>query len=218
LKQEKFNQFQLIPNWLKNGFMGLLQPVFRVLIALEINPNMFTTVGFFISVLSAYFFARGSLRLGGGLFILSGIFDVIDGQVARATHRVTKFGALYDSALDRYSEVIILFGIAYYFIREDLFLASVAACVALGGSIMVSYVRARAEGLGFSCKVGLMQRPERIVTLGITALIHEYVFIGGVILVALLSNFTAIQRIYHIWAAENGKKSEKLENLNDWGT
>ena len=218
MDQEKFSRFQLIPNWVKNGFLGLLQPFFRISIALEVNPNMFTTIGFFISFLSAYFFATGALRVGGALFILSGIFDVIDGQVARATNRATKFGALYDSTLDRYAEVLIFFGIAYYFIREDLLFASIAACVALGGSIMVSYVRARAEGLGFSCKVGLMQRPERITILGITALIHEYVFIGGVVFVALLSNFTAIQRIYHIWVAENGKKSQKLENLNDWGT
>ena len=203
----------ILPDWLRNGFLKIMQPIIDVFIKAEINPNTFTTIGFIVSLFSAYFFAVGSIRAGGALLLIAGIFDIMDGRVARATGQVTKFGALYDSTLDRYSEVIVFFGIIYYFVGADHMVASVMTAIALGGSIMVSYVRARAEGLGFSCKVGIMQRPERVVTLGITALIHLYVFIAGVIFVAIFANITAIQRIYYIWAQENGKKSEKLDDL-----
>ncbi len=203
----------ILPDWLRNGFLKIMQPIIDVFIKAEVNPNTFTTIGFIVSLFSAYFFAVGSIRAGGALLLIAGIFDIMDGRVARATGQVTKFGALYDSTLDRYSEVIVFFGIIYYFVGADHMVASVMAAIALGGSIMVSYVRARAEGLGFSCKVGIMQRPERVVTLGITALIHLYVFIAGVIFVAIFANITAIQRIYYIWAQENGKKSEKLDDL-----
>jgi CDP-diacylglycerol--glycerol-3-phosphate 3-phosphatidyltransferase len=204
----------ILPDWLRNGFLKIMQPIIDIFIKAEVNPNTFTTIGFIVSLFSAYFFAVGSIRAGGALLLIAGIFDVMDGRVARATGQVTKFGALYDSTLDRYSEVIVFFGIIYYFVGEGRMVASVMAAIALGGSIMVSYVRARAEGLGFSCKVGIMQRPERIVTLGVTAILHEYVFIAGVIFVAIFANITAIQRIYYVWAQENGKKSEKLDDFN----
>ena len=203
----------ILPDWLRNGFLKIMEPIIDIFIKAEVNPNTFTTIGFIVSLFAAYFFAVGSIRAGGALLLLAGIFDVMDGRVARATGQVTKFGALYDSTLDRYSEVIVFFGIIYYFVDAGHMLASVMAAIALGGSIMVSYVRARAEGLGFSCKVGIMQRPERIVTLGVTAILHLYVFIAGVVFVAIFANITAIQRIYYVWAQENGKKSEKLDDL-----
>ncbi|NOY77648.1 MAG: CDP-alcohol phosphatidyltransferase family protein [Calditrichaeota bacterium] len=204
----------ILPDWVKDGFVKIIQPIIDIFIKAQINPNTFTTIGFIVSLFAAYFFGAGSLRAGGALLLFAGIFDIFDGRIARATGQVTKFGALYDSTLDRYSEVIVFFGIAYYFIVSNHMLASVAAFIALGGSIMVSYVRARAEGLGFSCKVGIMQRPERIVTLGITSLIHLYVFIAGIVFVAIFANITAIQRIYYVWAQENGKKDEKINNLD----
>lgn len=204
----------ILPDWIKNGFIKLLQPIIDIFIKAQVNPNMFTTIGFIVSLFSAYFFAVGSIRIGGVLILLAGIFDIFDGRVARATGQVTKFGALYDSTLDRYSEVIVFFGVIYYFIMANHILASVAASIALGGSIMVSYVRARAEGLGFSCKVGIMQRTERVVMLGITAMIYKYVLIAGVVFIAIFANVTAIQRIYYIWAQENGKKDEKINGLN----
>ena len=204
----------ILPNWLKDRFVKIIQPIIDIFIKAQVNPNTFTTIGFIVSLFAAYFFGAGSLRAGGALLLFAGIFDIFDGRIARATGQVTKFGALYDSTLDRYSEVIVFFGIAYYFIASDHMLASVAAFIALGGSIMVSYVRARAEGLGLSCKVGIMQRPERVVTLGITALIHEYVFIAGVVFIAIFANITAIQRIYYVWAQDNGKKDEKINNIN----
>lgn len=201
-------KINILPDWLKNFYLNLLTPVVQFFIARDVNPNLFTTVGFAVSVVSAYCFGIGELRVAGVLVLLSGTFDIIDGRVARATNRVSKFGALYDSTLDRYAEVMIFFGLAYF--SRELLWQSVAVSIALGGSMMVSYVRARAEGLGFACKVGIMQRPERIVLIGFGAIIHEYALIGAVIAVAVLANFTAGQRLYHIWTTENHKKNEPL--------
>lgn len=202
---------------IKSGFIGLLEPIGSFLIRMEINPNALTTMGFGISIFAGYFFAIGALRLGAVLVLVSGIFDILDGKLARGSNRVTRFGALYDSTLDRYAEIFIFLGIAYYFITEDMVLTSLVSLIVLAGSLMVSYVRARAEGLDFSCKVGIMQRPERIVTLGVTALIHEYALIFGLFFLAIMANFTAIQRIRHIWIQENGKKQEIVQDFDKLG-
>lgn len=209
-----FNIFKLhinvLPEGIKNWYLRLIAPIVDFFISLELNPNFFTTIGFILTVGAAVLFAAGYLRIAGAIILLAGTFDIIDGKVARATNRVTKFGALYDSTLDRYAEVIMFFGLAYYFVREEWFITSIAVSVALGGSIMVSYVRARAEALGFQCKVGIMQRPERVVYIGFGALIHIYTLIFSILLIAIFANITAIQRVYHIWVAENGKKKQKL--------
>ncbi len=209
------SNLNILPIGLKNWYLNLMKPVIDFFIALELNPNFFTTIGFILSIISAYFFAIGYLRIAGALVLLAGTFDIIDGRVARATNRVTKFGALYDSTLDRYSEVIIFFGLAYYFVSQDMLITSVAVFVALGGSIMVSYVRARAEGLGFECNVGIMQRPERIVYLGLSSLAHKYLLILAILMIAILANYTAMQRLYYVWKKENGKKFEKLPDFNE---
>ena len=206
-------RINLLPDWLKNFYLDILTPIVKFFIEREINPNLFTTIGFVVSLISAYCFGVGELRIAGVLVLLSGTFDIIDGKVARATNRVTKFGALYDSTLDRYAEVIMFFGLAYFFVSLGFLWRSVAVSIALGGSLMVSYVRARAEGLGLECKVGIMQRPERIVLIGFGAIIHEYALIGAVIAIAVLANFTAGQRLHHVWAAENSKKNESMEAL-----
>ncbi len=204
-------KLNLLPDWVKNFYLRLIEPVVQFFIDLELNPNFFTTIGFVLSLIAGYLFAAGQLRLAGVLVLLAGTFDIIDGKVARATDRVTKFGALYDSTLDRYAEVVMFFGLAYHFVVRGPVSAAVAVSIALGGSIMVSYVRARAEGLGFECKVGIMQRPERIVFIGFGAVTHEYVLIVAIWAIALLANFTAVQRLHHVWAKENGVKSEKLQ-------
>ena len=207
--------FQILSEGIKDWYLNLTQPVVNFFIRLEINPNLFTTLGFIVSVISAFVYGAGSYRIGGVLILLGGTFDIIDGRVARATERVTKFGALYDATLDRYAEVIVFFGLGYYFV--DLawtgemnaylaFTASMAVFLSLGGSVMVSYVRARAEGLGFECKVGIMQRPERIVLIGLSSLLHVYFLILALMVVAVLSNYTAIQRLIHIWVQDNKTK------------
>jgi len=139
---------------------------------------------------------------------------MIDGKLARTSGRTTKFGALFDSSLDRYSEVIMFFGIAAYYVRHDSYLLSVMTFVALGGSTMVSYVRARAEGLGFEAKVGWMQRAERVLLIGTAALfntglfqipslnnqMHTVTLLDLAIwIVAIFANITAIQRLYFVY-------------------
>jgi len=201
----------LLPNRVKNWYLNLITPAVDALVRLRPNPNFFTTIGFLVSLIAGLLFANGFLKLGGILVLLSGTLDIVDGRVARSTGRVTRFGALYDSSLDRYAEVIVFFGLAYYFVHQEWTpWIQAAVSFALGGSIMVSYVRARAEGLGFQCKVGLMQRPERIVALGLGALIHKYALIGAIVLIALLANVTAIQRLWYIWAQERRKKRETV--------
>ncbi|MFQ5605927.1 MAG: CDP-alcohol phosphatidyltransferase family protein [bacterium] len=212
-----FNIFKLkinvLPDGIKNWYLRLITPIIEFFVRLELNPNFFTTIGFIVTVGAAVLFALGHITIAGAITLLAGTFDIIDGKVARSTKRVTKFGALYDSTLDRYSEVIMFFGLAFYFVKADMFITSIAVSFALGGSIMVSYVRARAEALGFQCKVGIMQRPERVVYIGFGAILsflHIGTLIFAILLIAVFANVTAVQRLYHIWVEENGKKRQKM--------
>lgn len=205
--------------WAQNIVLRSFAPIINFLIKRRLNPNHLTTAGFLISIISAYLFAKSKLQLGGLLMLVAGTFDFIDGKVARATNRVTKFGALYDSTLDRYSEVLIFYGLLYYYVKEAMLtwesgnsefaiITAIAVSVALGGAIMTSYVRARAEGLGLQCRVGFMQRPERVVFIALGAILsyfHEIMLAIAVIVVAVFSNITAIQRVYDTWLYEKGR-------------
>ena len=197
----------LIPDWLKNGYISALNPLVRISTAFRIHPNFFTTLSFLISLLSAWVLLSGHLRWGGVLILVSGTFDIIDGAVDRAAKMATKFGALYDSTLDRYAELAVFFGILGYYLnytdRDVLLPVGAALC----GSFMVSYIRARAEGLGFECKVGWMQRPERVVLLGFGAIFGESILLFFIIFIAALSNITAIQRIFYIWKVSHHSES-----------
>jgi phosphatidylglycerophosphate synthase len=207
----------------------LINPLVNLLIALKVSPNGVTTIGLFLNVCVAIIFIIGAeygdrndlsyVGWGGAMILFAGLFDMLDGQVARKSKQISRFGALYDSVLDRYSEMIMFLGICYYLVAQDYFISSIIAFIGLIGSIMVSYTRARAEGLGIPCKEGLMQRPERIIIIGLAALACGIVahFTGGnykwhingshsvfesmsvfvipVTLVAVLANFTAIQRL-----------------------
>ena len=145
----------------------------------------------------------------GGLIILAaGLFDMMDGRLARMSGKSSLFGALWDSTLDRYSELVSLFGICLVFVRmqggEEWFWMGVVTFAAMIGSVMVSYVRARAEGLNIECKVGLMQRPERVVVTAVTAMLtgitgNIWWLAGGMILIAVLANVTAFWRVIHCY-------------------
>ena len=187
-----------ISDQLKSRFLSALDPIINLSTKLNVHPSTFTTVGFLLSCIASYFIATGSLRLGSFIILLAGLCDALDGRLARHTGKVTNFGALYDSTLDRYSEVVYFFGMAFYFIDNSWYLTSIAVAVGLGGSMMVSYVRARAEGLGFKCNIGLLQRAERLLLLGIGGLIHIYIYVAAIWIVAIFSNITAIQRVVYI--------------------
>ncbi|WP_442587893.1 DUF4833 domain-containing protein [Pedobacter sp. AW31-3R] len=158
----------------------VINPFVKGLIRMGLTPNAVTTIGLLLNVGVAVIFVfgaeasnRGELSYvgwGGALVLFAGLFDMLDGQVARLGNMSSVFGALYDSVLDRYSELIMFLGICYYLVSHHYFLSSLFAFIALIGSMMVSYTRARAEGLGVECKGGLMQRPERVVTIGICAI------------------------------------------------
>ncbi len=215
-----------LPDWIQSGFISIITPLINLFIKMNINPNFFTVLGLIITTAGTVviFIERDLIKLAGALILLGGICDIIDGKLARSSNRVTKFGALFDSSIDRYSEVVMFFGIAAYYVKANFYILSVITFIALGGSMMVSYVRARAEGLGLDAKVGIMQRPERVVFIGLGALFSFPLFhlpwIHGpdfpvtlldiaIWIVAIFANFTAIQRIVHVYRLDNAKTVEE---------
>ncbi len=183
--------------------------IMRPLAQLGITPNTLTLVGLLLSVITAGVIAQGSLLVGGLLVLFAGIFDMFDGALARARNASTIFGAFLDSTLDRYSESIILFGLFWYalqaktlhenlwpFHNEQFWMLS-SIYIAVVGSLMVSYAKARAEGLGLECKTGLLARPERVVILAIGLITGTVIW--AVLLLAIFSNVTAVERVMHIW-------------------
>src|SRR5579864_1210122 len=162
------------------GIYKVINPLVRLLIRMGLTPNMVTTIGLILNIGVAVIFISGAeegrrgdlsyIGWAGALILFAGLFDMLDGQVARLGNMSSSFGALYDSVLDRYSELILFLGICYYLVSHHYFISSLFAFIALIGSIMVSYTRARAEGLGIECKDGLMQRPERVIIIGVSAL------------------------------------------------
>lgn len=198
----------VIPQAVKDGFVRLTDPLVQALVRGKVRPNAITTFGALIVIGSAVAFGMGAIRLGGLLLLLSGLFDILDGQVARQGHSMTSFGAFYDSSLDRIGESALFAGIALHFLRGGLPSAQVTlgvmlAIAALSASLLVSYTRARAEGLGIECKVGIAARAERILVLGAPTLILGDGLGGRLLLwimavLALATVITVIQRIVHV--------------------
>jgi CDP-diacylglycerol---glycerol-3-phosphate 3-phosphatidyltransferase len=215
---------------LQRNIYSVIDPVVRGLVKVGVTPNFITTAGLVLNIGVAIVFIvgaeegnRGDLSYvgwAGALILFAGLFDMLDGQVARVGNMSSRFGALYDSVLDRYSELFMFLGICYYLVAHHYFLSSLFAFIALIGSMMVSYTRARSEGLGIQNKGGLMQRPERVVltaasaiACGITASViggdyklfipgisfHVFetmsVFTVPVTVMAVLTNITAVKRL-----------------------
>lgn len=165
---------------IQKGIYKIINPFVRFLIKLGLTPNAVTTIGLLLNIGVTIIFIvgaekgnRGELAYvgwAGGLILFAGLFDMLDGQVARMGKMSSTFGALYDSVLDRYSELILFFGICYYLVAHHYFLSSIFAFASLIGSMMVSYTRARSEGLGIENKGGLMQRPERVILIAVSAI------------------------------------------------
>ncbi len=183
---------------LKARVNAILRPVVLLLIRWNLRPDWLTLAGLVMNIGATIAFAQAELMWGGIIVLLAGVFDLLDGQVAREGRKETKFGALLDSTTDRYSEIFLYFGIGAYLIRQDAWLAAGILFFALSGSLMVSYVRARAEGLGEDCKVGVMQRPERIVGLALGSLLGHAGLVFVLVILAVTTNFTVIERLAHI--------------------
>ncbi len=164
---------------------------------LGVNPNLLTFVGFLITLLAAFYLAEGKFLHAGIVIIFSGIFDMLDGRVARVTNNVTKFGAFFDSVLDRYSDMALFLGLIIHYARVQQITYLVLAGIVMMGAVMTSYTRARAESLIPLCKVGFMERPERLVLIIIGALFNKMAPVLWVM--AVLSNLTVAHRIVHTW-------------------
>src|SRR2546430_5616752 len=168
-------------------------PVGRALVRLHLRPNHLTVLGFGVSVLAASAFVAGQLKSAGLLLIVAGLCDFFDGAVARVSGQVTTFGAFLDSVIDRYSDLVVMLGIVVLFARTPHARGAVVAMAGLMGSMMVSYTKARAESVGVTCTVGLMERPERLICLIAGALLN--LLEPALWVLAVLSNLTALQRI-----------------------
>ncbi len=185
----------------------VLDSVVRGLALTRIHPNVFTFFGLVLNTAAAVVFGYGRFFWAGLIILGAAIFDLTDGPVARMTNRVSPFGGFFDSVVDRYSDLALYFGLLVYYARVNRFLYVVLTALAMTGSVMVSYTRARAESLIGSCKVGFLERAERIVLLIIGALFDRMAPVLWVI--AVLSNVTVIHRIIYTWQRT---REQRIEN------
>jgi len=211
-------------DFLQKLIYWIINPLVKGMIKIGITPNIITFIGLLGNIAAAVLVIYGGINApkdlsyvgwSGGILILSSLFDMLDGRVARLGNMSSTFGALFDSVLDRYSELITLIGYAYWLILNDYKVGAILTFAALVGSIMVSYVRARAEGLNIECKVGLMQRPERVVVTSLAAIFtgalaggsfdSALILIYAMGLIAVLANLTAFWRIAHCYKQLKGK-------------
>jgi CDP-diacylglycerol--glycerol-3-phosphate 3-phosphatidyltransferase len=196
----------------------LLDAIVRWLALAQINPNVLTFLGLVVNTIAAFLFgyANGDnqarmFRYAGLVIIASGFFDLVDGRVARASNQVTRFGGFFDSVIDRYSDASQFFGLLVFFARGDRFFYVVLTAFVMVSSIMVSYTRARAESLISKCKVGFMERPERIVLFMIGAITNR---MAGVLWVVLVLSILAVHnRIYYTYLALNGLPMPSKEGV-----
>ena len=172
-----------------------------------ITPNMLTLFGLVITGVGALLVAMGQLLIGGVVLAFAGLFDIFDGALARAAGKVYRYGAFLDSTVDRYSEGVVYLGILIDFLDQHDGLRPIIVLIALAGSFLVSYVRARAQSLGFTCDVGILARPERVVIIVAGLLLESLgIKIGGwtpltvaLLVLAVGTNFTAVQRVWVVW-------------------
>lgn len=206
-------------NHLQMGIYAVINPLVKGMIRLHITPNVVTTIGFLGNLAAAAVIVWAAMRpdgapvdfsmltWAGALIIGFSLFDMLDGQVARLGNMASTFGAMYDSVLDRYCELLTLGALSLYMLSCDLMLGALLTFLALVGSIMVSYVRARAEGLGIECKIGFLQRPERVVITSLATLATgiagscgagfdpNLILIWAMGFIALFANLTAFARL-----------------------
>lgn len=209
---QKIRMLGLIPEKWRDGILDGLNKLANFFVGLNISPNVLSVFGLLAGLGAGLFFAFNHPVWAAILIIISGVFDILDGKVAAKANKKSLYGAIFDSTLDRYSEFFIYFGLAIYFRnRWPLWILFFTFL----GSTMVSYTRARAEGLGIECKIGFMQRAERMTLLVLGALIgsifkiFDTAMIVVLIAIALVSNITAFERTLHVRKIEIQKKREK---------
>jgi CDP-diacylglycerol--glycerol-3-phosphate 3-phosphatidyltransferase len=186
-------------------FGAIIDRIVRWLALSKIHPNVLTFIGLLINIYAAWLLSRGSFRWAAAVVIAAGLFDMVDGRVARASNQVTHFGGFFDSVVDRYSDLALYVGLLVYYASINRFFYIVLTAVVMTGSVMVSYTRARAENTIPKCKVGFLERPERIVLIIIGALFGRMAAVLWVI--AVLSNLTVIHRMIYTW-----REAQRLED------
>jgi CDP-diacylglycerol--glycerol-3-phosphate 3-phosphatidyltransferase len=213
-------------DYLKKGFLRVVEPAISILARNNVNPNTITTVGTLLTIAAAVVYATGHIMSGGWLMSVTAAFDVIDGQVARRTGKCTVFGAFYDSTLDRVADGALMAGLAVFYMTSAVHhnIYMVVVCLAgIVGSFLVSYTRARAEALGIDAKVGVMQRPERIVLLSAPQALfglfwNGWVLMGIIILLSVTSWITAVQRIAFVYRATKHLDATPIRMVSDPAT
>ena len=198
--------------WIKTGYLRLIEPIADFLVRRRVNPNTITTVGTLCSLTGGIIYATGHISVAGWVIGLTALFDVLDGTVARRTGRSTIFGAFYDSTLDRIADGVVLGGLTVFYATSAVHHNVVMVVISLLGIIgtfLSSFTRARAEAWGIDAKVGIMQRPERVVLLSAPQAffglaLHGWVLMGIVTLLSVTAWFTAVQRIAFVYRATSG--------------
>ncbi len=203
----------LIGDKLIKAYLRLVEPIGGFLVSTGIHPNTVTWIGLFFTVIASYMLTRGIFFWGGIMIAVAGTCDILDGMVARRNGMKSKFGAFFDSTIDRYSDILIFLGLAIYF---NTLWIHILIVITITGTLLTSYTRARAGALRIDCKVGMMQRPERIAYIAAACVFDG--IIGGifkmehfliqlvVIFIAIVSNYTVIQRVVHV-----KRELEKIE-------
>jgi CDP-diacylglycerol--glycerol-3-phosphate 3-phosphatidyltransferase len=188
-------------------FGKIIEKIVGALALSRIHPNVLTFIGLLINTWAAFLFASGRFKQAGLVVIGAGLFDMVDGRVARETNRVTRFGGFFDSVLDRYSDLALFMGLLVYYASINRFFYIVLTAIVMTGSVMVSYTRARAENTIPKCKVGFLERPERVVLIIIGALFDRMAPVLWVI--AVFSNLTVIHRMIYTW--QEAKRLEEAQ-------
>lgn len=195
---------RFVPKLIKYWYIDLISPAIRFCIRHRVQPNLITTIGFLVTCCAAVAFATDNVQWAGAILLFSGTFDIIDGKVARATGRASKFGSFFDSTMDRLSDMIVFMGLLYYYMQTGRNEMVWVIMLAVIGSLMVSYARSKAEALGVDCSIGLFQRPERVVYLGFGAILGHVMLYFIIWFLAIASNLTVIQRIFHVYRVAHG--------------
>ena len=190
-------------------FGKIINAIVGALALSRVHPNVLTFIGLLINIWAAFLFAAGKFRWAGEVLIGAGLFDMVDGRVARETNRVTRFGGFFDSVLDRYSDLAVLVGLLVFYASINRFFYVVLTAIVMTGTVLVSYTRARAENTISKCKIGFLERPERIVLIILGALFNRMPQVLWV--TAVLSNITVIQRIVYTWQETKRLKEAQPE-------
>jgi CDP-diacylglycerol--glycerol-3-phosphate 3-phosphatidyltransferase len=180
----------------------ITEPLKTALVKSRLKPNTLTWIALAISIIAAGTIATNHLLIGGFLVLLSGLFDIMDGALARLTNQATRFGAVLDSTFDRISDAVLFLGLLVLYLMRGGTIEMVLIFLALVGSFLTSYVRARAEGIGINCPVGLFTRAERVIILALGLLLnplYEFTILIALILIVVLGFFTMGQRLVYVW-------------------